>query len=151
FQFVYRSLTNDGQIIARVNSVQNTDGWAKAGVMMRDSLDPASANCYTLISAVNGSGFQWRFTLTGATDGTVGPLVNAPYWARAVRTGNTFAGYVSADGVNWTLINTQSIAMGSTIYVGLAVSSRNDGQINSSTFSNVQVISGSDGPLPAPW
>src|SRR5204862_334493 len=111
----------------RILSVQNTDPWAKAGVMMRDSLDPGSANSYTFISAVNGSGFQWRFTLNGATDGTVGPLVNAPYWVRAVRTGNTFAGYVSADRFSWTLINTQTIAMGSTIYVGLAVSARNDG------------------------
>src|SRR5436190_15992963 len=38
FRFVYRSLTGDGELLARVVSLDNTDNWAKAGVMIRETL-----------------------------------------------------------------------------------------------------------------
>jgi hypothetical protein len=38
FHFVYQSLTGDGSITARVASISNTNQWAKAGVMIRESL-----------------------------------------------------------------------------------------------------------------
>ena len=42
FNYAYRSLTGDGEIIARVTSQPNTDGWAKAGPMIRQSLSASS-------------------------------------------------------------------------------------------------------------
>ena len=36
FRFVYQPLDGDGEIVARVESLQATDVWAKAGVMMRE-------------------------------------------------------------------------------------------------------------------
>ena len=39
FHFVHRPLEGDGQIVARVTAVQNTNNHAKAGVMIRESLD----------------------------------------------------------------------------------------------------------------
>ena len=38
FRFVYQQLTGNGEIIARVTSLTNTDPWAKAGVMVREDL-----------------------------------------------------------------------------------------------------------------
>src|SRR5208282_3382519 len=46
FQFDYISVTGDCSIIARVASVQNIDGWSKAGVMIRASLDPGAPNAF---------------------------------------------------------------------------------------------------------
>ena len=48
FQFVYQPLTGDGQIVARVASVQNTAPWAEAGVMIRDTLTPGSRHAALL-------------------------------------------------------------------------------------------------------
>ena len=39
FHFAYQQLAGDGEIVARVVSLTNTDQWAKAGVMLRGSLD----------------------------------------------------------------------------------------------------------------
>jgi hypothetical protein len=35
FHFAYKTLSGAGSIIAKVNSIQNTNDWAKAGVMIR--------------------------------------------------------------------------------------------------------------------
>ena len=58
FHFAYQSLTGDGQVIARVSSVANVNSWAKAGVMIRESLSPGSAFAQMLVSATRGTGFQ---------------------------------------------------------------------------------------------
>jgi len=63
----------------------------------------------------------------------------APYWIRVVRNGSTFTGYFSSDGVNWTQQGTVSISMASNVYIGLAVSSRNNSQLCTATFDNVSV------------
>ena len=41
FRFVYVTNSGNCTIVARVVSVQNIDGWSKAGMMVRESLDPA--------------------------------------------------------------------------------------------------------------
>src|SRR5438874_7453772 len=40
FHYAYRPLDGDGEVVARVNAVENTNEHAKAGVMIRDSLEP---------------------------------------------------------------------------------------------------------------
>jgi chitinase len=47
--------------------------------------------------------------------------------------------YSSTTGTNWTLIGSQTIALGTTAYVGLAVSSHNAATRTSARFSNVSV------------
>ncbi|HEX5398524.1 MAG TPA: hypothetical protein VFY06_05685, partial [Verrucomicrobiae bacterium] len=44
FHYAYLPVTNDCTIIARVTSVENTDPWAKAGVMIRQSLSAGSVH-----------------------------------------------------------------------------------------------------------
>lgn len=55
------------------------------------------------------------------------------------RTGNIFTGSVSADGTNWTVLNARSITMNSTLMVGFAVCSRNNGWLDTATFDTVSV------------
>src|SRR6185436_1363797 len=38
FRFVYKPLSGDGEIVAQVDSLDPTDAWAKAGVMIRETL-----------------------------------------------------------------------------------------------------------------
>ncbi|PYV36665.1 MAG: hypothetical protein DMG06_30250, partial [Acidobacteria bacterium] len=60
FQYVYQPLSGDGQIVARVATQQNTDAWAKAGVMIRETLGAGSAHSLMVITPGNGSAFQCR-------------------------------------------------------------------------------------------
>jgi hypothetical protein len=42
FHLAYKILTGPGSIVARIESVEQTDVWAKAGVMIRETLDAGS-------------------------------------------------------------------------------------------------------------
>ncbi len=131
-------MTGDGVIIARVASVSNTSSWAKAGVMIRETLDASSRQALMLVSYSKGLAFQRRAATGGTSVSTAGALVAAPYWVKLERIGNTFNAYASADGATWTLVGTDSIPMAPTVYVGLAVSSHVAGTLATATFDGVR-------------
>jgi phosphatidylserine/phosphatidylglycerophosphate/cardiolipin synthase-like enzyme/regulation of enolase protein 1 (concanavalin A-like superfamily) len=144
-QFAYQTLTGDGSIVARVTSVSNTAAWVKAGVMIRNSLDANSAQAMMLVSYSKGLAFQRR-TATGATStSSPGAVAAAPYWVRLDRVGNTISAYQSADGLNWTLVGTDTFAMESTVYVGLGVSSHTTTTAATAKFDNVVLTTASEG------
>jgi hypothetical protein len=132
--------------------MQNTADWAKAGVLIRETLDPASQYVINFMSPVNGAALQQRSGTGASASGvTASSGLAAPYWVRLVRTGNTFASYLSADGANWTASGTTTVAMNASVYVGLAVCSVNNAslcqaQFDSVTFSSTAVVVSS--PLP---
>jgi regulation of enolase protein 1 (concanavalin A-like superfamily) len=142
FHYAYRTLTGDGEIVARVATVENTHAWAKAGVMMRDSLDAASSQAFMLVSAGKGLAFQRRTVTGGESTNTSGGAGTAPRWVRLVRSGSSFSAYVSTNGTTWTLVGTDTIGMGSTIYVGVAVGSHTNATLCTATFDSVAVSGG---------
>ena len=139
FQFAARTLTGDGVIVARVVSVSNTDPWAKAGVMLRESLNAGAKNVLLALTPGHGVTMQWRDTAGGASTawGTSGDA--APFWLRLARSGNTFFTHKSGDGTTWTPWHSTTLAMPATIQAGLAVSAHNDALLNAATFDNVSV------------
>lgn len=147
FHFVYSPLMGDGQIVARVASLQNSDTWAKAGVMIRESLDADSAHAFMAITAGNGAAFQRRPTPGGLSLHTAGPAVTTPYWVQLVRSGTNFNGSVSSNGVNWVTVGSEVVPMNAWAFAGLAVTAHNNGVLNTATFSDVTVRSFS---FPAP-
>lgn len=149
FQYTWKTLNGDGEIIARVTSQTNTDPWAKAGVMIRDGTSAGAMNVLMTTTTSNGFSFQWRDTLNGASNFSAGSAMNAApnNWVRLVRAGNVFTGYSSANGTSWTQVGTATVAMNSSVLVGLAVTSHNNTVASNATFDNVAILSG----LPAPW
>jgi len=147
FHFVYQELLGDGSIIAQVATLENTNDWAKAGVMIRESLAADSRYAFTMVTPGNGTRLQSRATTGGsAVTNATGPSVTAPYWVKLARVGDAFTSQVSPDGTSWTTLGSTTITMGSTVYVGLALTSHNDSVLNTSTFTDVTVK-----PLPDPW
>lgn len=139
FHYAYQTLNGDGTIIARVASVQNTNVWAKAGVMIRDGLSDAARHAMMVVTPGSGSSFQRRTAVGGASTNTQGPVVVSPYWVRLVRTGSTLTGSISSDGASWTTIGSDTIALGTSAMVGLAVTSHDDTQLCTATFTNVSI------------
>jgi hypothetical protein len=139
FRFVHGTLAGDGEITARVDSVSADDPAAKAGVMIRETLDDGSQYAYTLVSVDNGVDFQRRLS-TGSSGpgGTADRVTRAPYWVRVRRIGNVFTGYVSPDGHDWRQQGSSvTTTMGASVYAGLAVTSDRDGALATAVFSNV--------------
>jgi hypothetical protein len=137
FHYAYRAMSGDGVVIARVATVQNTNAWTKAGVMIRETLDPSSAQASMLVSFSKGVVFQRRTLTAGTSTSTSGPLATAPYWVKLERIGSTFNAYASTDGVAWTLVGSDTIAMGANVIVGLATSSHTTTTAAQATFDNV--------------
>lgn len=142
FQFVDQPLYGNGQIVARVLSVDDTADWAKAGIMIRDTESANAINALLFLSpTTNGISFQGRTSTGGNTTtfaGTSG--INAPYWLKLVRSGSTITAYYSSNGSSWTTLGTpQTISMSTSAWIGLAVGSKNNSMLNTSVFDNVTV------------
>jgi len=161
FHFAYKMLTGTGSIIARVESVEQTDNWAKAGVMIRETLDAGSKFAAVYITptntdgtATNGCRFQARMDadIDATSDTSVATpeqtAIVAPYWVKLERdiAGN-FRAYYSANGSTWQQMswNPQNISMSSNVYVGLALTSHNANATCEAKFSGV-TITGTAGP-----
>jgi regulation of enolase protein 1 (concanavalin A-like superfamily) len=142
FRFTYRALAGDGQIVARVDSLQATDIWAKAGVMMRETLSAGSAHASAFQSSGAGVAFQRRAVPGGQSTHTAGTTGAVPRWLRLVRQGATFTASESADGVTWRTIGSQSISMQPTIYVGIAVTSHRSSTLTTASVSRISVQGG---------
>ena len=82
---------------------------------------------------------QYRSSTGGSSVDVSGGSGSAPVWVRLVRSGNTFTSYRSTNGTTWTTISSRTISMGSTVYVGLAVTSHNNSALSTVTFTNVTV------------
>ncbi len=141
FYFVHQPLTGDGEIRARVVSVQNTAAGAKAGVMIRAGTAANVAHACLSISPVLGVNFERRLNMGWGTTLTSGGPATQPFWVRLVRAGSTFSSYQSANGTAWTLVGTASIPrMPLSTLIGLAVTSNNNATHNTAVFDNVSVI-----------
>jgi hypothetical protein len=145
FRYAYTTLTGDGSIVAQVTSVQYVADWTKAGVMMRETLAPGSTHALMLVSANKGLAFQRRAATNGLSTNTSGGTGKAPYFVRLRRSGSSFEAARSTDGVTWTVVGSQTIAMASTIYVGIAVSSHVAGTLATATFAST-TLTGTIGP-----
>ncbi|OHB79217.1 MAG: hypothetical protein A2Z25_14025 [Planctomycetes bacterium RBG_16_55_9] len=149
--FAYKTLTGPGSIIARINSVQNTNAWAKAGVMIRETLDPGSKHAFACVTPGNGVAAQGRTTTDGASYSTNQTGIVAPRWVRLERdaSGNFTVSH-SANGTTWEPVANAvptNIPMASTVYIGLALTSHDPALTCQAVFSNV----GMTGTVSGQW
>jgi hypothetical protein len=139
FHYAFKMLSGTGSIVARVESVDNTHAWAKAGVMIRETLDPESAHAMMVITPGSGISFQRRpgRSATSVADTTAG--ITAPYWVKIEREiAGTFSAYSSADGVSWQKLGaSEPIQMGTNVYIGLAVTAHNATATCEAVITNV--------------
>ncbi len=147
FHFAYKELSGAGAIMAKVESLENTDPWAKAGVMIRDTLEPDSANVAVFITPENGVRFQFRNKAGNDTDRNFAEGVTAPQWVKMERSAGGFVkAFYSADGSTWTLLGMGAISMKMPVYIGLAVTSHDIDTVCEAKFSNVSFPDTSVGP-----
>jgi len=136
--FAFKEVNGAAKVIAEVVSLDNTNPFAKAGVMIRDTLDADSANVAVFITPENGVRFQYRNTASGVTERYFTEGITAPQWVRLERTtGGLIRAYYSADGATWDRFSLVQVSMTMPIYVGLAVTSHDVNLTCQAVFSNV--------------
>ncbi len=109
---------------------------APAGLMIRSSFDSKSIQASVIVTPQNGVNFFSRTSYEGENRLTVGPSLPPPTWVRIVRSGDTVAGYQSANGYTWTLVGTTKLSLTSTFYIGLVGASVADPTLQTFNFSN---------------
>lgn len=154
FQYAYIPVSGNGSMTARVVSLDttNTDGWSKSGVMFRESLNANST--YAIMPVIPTSNtaadiFQYRTTTGGGAGATGSANLHAGSWVRVTRSGNTFTGFYSSDGVNFTQHGTVDISMtADPIYVGLAVCAHSTSYLNTTVFDSITTTYAASGWAP---
>jgi hypothetical protein len=148
FRYVWKQLSGDGEIVAQVLSVEDTDPWAKVGVMIRNTLDADSANAMAYITPSGRAGWQYRAVAAGASVSTRSDtgVITTPHWVKLSRQGNIITAQHSSDGITWEdMVETanpqepsyKNFVMNPNVYIGLALTSHAAGVTCKAEFSDV--------------
>jgi hypothetical protein len=124
-----------------------TDLWAKASLMVRESVEPGARHAHLGTSGGYGLYLQWRPLTNDYTD-ALDPLLShsalkLPILLRLVRTGTTITAQYSNDqGRTFRAAGgplTFDPPLANTVYVGLAVTSHQANQISEAQFRGLQI------------
>jgi regulation of enolase protein 1 (concanavalin A-like superfamily) len=127
-------------VTVRVQSLTNTGGNAKVGVMIRESL-AANARCAGVwVTPTGGIQFTRRTSTGGTTAVSSSTGKTAPYWVRITRTGSTFRAFFSTNGTSWTQFgNNRTISMAATTQIGIATTSGSTATLCTGLMTNEAV------------
>lgn len=134
--YIKYALCGDGSITAHIASL-TLPGFA--GIVMRES-DAAGAKKVAMVyQGGNAIARYVRYTTGGISTPSYIPSAPGTTWLRIVRTGNTFQGYRSTNGVNWLYSFTVTVPMSSCIQIGLTASGTNATSVETAEFDHVTV------------
>ena len=140
FRFSHKTLVGDGEVRIRVVSIDNSNVWNKCGIMFRETLTPGARNAFIALTSGNGVAFQTRAVTDGASvDQKNDNGLFAPQWLRLTKTGTVYAAYRSEDGISWTAMGAPTdlgFGDGIPVYVGLAITSHDNGLLSEAQVDN---------------
>src|SRR5262245_4543856 len=153
--YAYQPWSGDGTIVARLSALQLY--WDnRAGVMIRESLDPGSAYVALHGRPTGSVGvLQEGVDLVTRLQAGAGPSfagsidVPIPYWLKLTRTGDVFDAAVSSDGATWVSVSRVRVLMQQNVYIGTDVLSAQPGVWVTASFDHIAVnnAGSSDGVL----
>ena len=158
FHFVYQEFIGDFDFVARLESLERSHLYTKAGLMARENLTSGSRNVMFLAFPGNdarnnnrgGYEFQYRLekgkeskaiypSLTDTVAQAAFPVNYPNVWMRLKRTESTFSAYTSADGINWVQYTEFVMEMPKKIYLGMAATAHIKGATTVAKFRNLQM------------
>lgn len=149
FHFLFKEVYGDFVLKATlfVDPFESMSDWVKGGLMARDTLEPGAVFYDAILNTSLQATTQWRLTpgsscadtaTTLGTDVQEGTL-------EIVRTGNKFSTYyINTTTRERTLYNSRTIEMTDPVYLGLAITSHEDGHLSTGIFSKVELTANTD-------
>jgi alpha-galactosidase len=134
YSAIYRSGVA-GTVETTVTSTSGFGGYAKAGIMVRNSMTAAGSGPEGVILYVSPSGgiqMEWNSDgnpfIDSVTPGNGTIPATVPVHLRLVRSGASYTGYYSTDGQQWNIVGTATVpAQAATQDAGLFVVSASSG------------------------
>lgn len=144
FRYAWMEMVGDGSISADVSAINlvsgTAEGWAKAGLMIRETTAANSKHAFIAVTRSHGVAFQFRNSTGGNSEHRWRSDVDGnrrPVRLLLMRTGSLFRGYLQDVNGSQKLIGESTISMNSKILVGFAITAHNRGSISSATFSRL--------------
>jgi hypothetical protein len=148
--------THDGNITMTAKVLEkpttaNQDGWGRAGLMIRESLDPAAREASVFVNMGGTESdvhspvhFQWRLHHSNSADESLGSQqgtesITYPHWLRITRNFDRIEGFQSSDGTTFTKVGGDEGGitlprLPARVHVGFAVSNHRDGDFMTAKF-----------------
>ena len=148
-----QSAASGTTVTARVDQQENTNAWAKAGVVIRNNLAaPGSSTGYAVMVRTPGNGvsFQWDSDNDGYLDQntTTASGAGLPLWVRLVRSGTQVTGYYSTNGTTFTQVGSATLSTaGTTQDAGVIATSHNASVAGTAVFSNLRITTAPTAPF----
>jgi len=150
FHYAFKQLTGEGSITVKVESITDAHSWAKAGVMIRETLEADSLYAMVVVTPSGRVAFGFRSTvgLDSHSTHTATGTISLPLWIRLNRSAtNLLSAEYSVNGVTWLPVESSdpadpsawNVMMKPDVYIGLAVSAHDTEAVCEATFSNVTV------------
>ncbi|MGN7492490.1 alpha-N-acetylglucosaminidase TIM-barrel domain-containing protein [Paenibacillus sp. SAF-054] len=107
-----QALTGDASVTTRVDHQDNTWGWARAGIIVRNDLTANGSGGYVNIAVTpsNGCVLSWDANGDGMFESVSSKAgFAAPAYIKLDRAGSKFTGSCSSDGTTWTTVGTANV------------------------------------------
>jgi WD40 repeat protein len=145
--FLNQPVTGDFRITVRsLTRPAKTNEWAKAGLMLRESLDAGARNVYLVSTPAHGMQGQWRATTDDNSNSSAvisHAALKLPILLRLTRRGNTITAQYSRDeGRSFQPAGqplTFNPPLANTVYAGLAITSHDESQVSEAKFSGLEI------------
>jgi len=140
--------------------MDNTNGWAKAGVMIREKMTPYSKFAAVYMTPENGVSFQYRPDEDGPCISITKPGVTTPQWVYLIRTATAFQAYHGPSKTGpWIDVNApgsapESVTMSfvdPNLYIGTVVTSHNAAELCTADFNDMTITPNPEVPVKLPW
>lgn len=157
FHFLLKEVTGEFEVVVRVSSLQYvSDNWAKAGLMIRETLAGDSRNVNAVVDPTLGANLwegNFRDVTAGATAGYatgLGPVTYPNAWIKLQRetvATNAISFFYSTNGVDWILRGVQGFttnAYPDKVFVGMVATAHNNtlGTNTVAIFNDFAITSG---------
>jgi regulation of enolase protein 1 (concanavalin A-like superfamily) len=147
FFFAYQPIEGDVQITVKaLGKPTETDEWAKAGLMIRESLEPGARHALLATTPQHGLVFQWRDTANSESAWSDASAIESsdlqtPILLRLTRKGKVITPeYSTDDGKTFKSAGEALTFPGDlpkTVYVGLAITAHEDSKLSEAKFSGL--------------
>ena len=158
-RFVATPVIGDYSITAKIldkpaQGPGNTQTWIKAGVMIRESLDPGAVMADMFLTQGQGIGMEDRRgyrlhdqqVVDNASFGSTNPVadsdVKVPVWLRLTRAGDNIEGGYSTDGTTFTNVDPPNGTfpnLSQLTYAGLCVTAHQEGTLGIAKFDATSI------------
>ena len=139
FRFIWKKANGDFDLTCTLNTLVKSHNFAKAGLMLRSSLDPSASHFLVNVFPDNSIMLAWRSFDGSVTEQKMLGQVSLPVHLRLRRKGSFLDVGLSIDGENWTKTKvhlTGTLTTGG--YIGFAVLSHDNRFLTTASFENIR-------------